>query len=345
MVSRLCTWGSLVLGSLMLSAQGLAVEVDKAASYKDSTAGINGISHITLSVADMDKMLDFYQRATGFALVSRHRHTAGQALDALYGADNVDLETAVLQAPNMALELVAFARNKGKTQAATPFFGPGMTHTCYQSSQSPSSYTAFAKAGAAMLSRGEAPVDLGGYGVTYAYGHDPEGNMLEMEQLSEQVLQRAGYDPHWVAQDYPMWMTQVALVTPDIDRLMNFYQKVLAFKPYRTGEYSGNARMDDIVNFDGLHLKGGWFKMGDKSKVMEFWQFVAPQTPAAVTGHPTDLGYSFSIAVKDIATEYSRLSALGVAFFSEPQVQNGFWQVHARDIDGNVFALRQPVSP
>ena len=26
-------------------------------------------------------------------------------------------------------------------------------------------------------------IDLGGYGVTYAYGYDPEGNMFEMEQL------------------------------------------------------------------------------------------------------------------------------------------------------------------
>ena len=43
-----------------------------------------------------------------------------------------------------------------------------------------------------MLSRGEGPVDLLGQGVTYAYAYDPEGNMLELEQLDFDRLGETG---------------------------------------------------------------------------------------------------------------------------------------------------------
>jgi hypothetical protein len=35
------------------------------------------------------------------------------------------------------------------------------------------------------------------------------------------------------------------------------------------------------------------------------------------------------------------MSDLGVEFVSDPVLLGIFWQVHANDIDGNVFSLRQ----
>ena len=58
--------------------------------------------------------------------------------------------------------------------------GPGMTHTCYQSPEWYSSYEKFKANGADILSRGDQPIDLGGYGVTYAYAYDAEGHMMEI---------------------------------------------------------------------------------------------------------------------------------------------------------------------
>ena len=59
----------------------------------------------------------------------------------------------------------------------------------------------------------------------------------------------------------------------------------------------------------------------------------------------TSLGYSFSIEVADIQTEYRRLTDLGLGFVSEPVELDGFWQVYSRDVDGNIFSLRQAVDP
>ena len=55
----------------------------------------------------------------------------------------------------------------------------------------------------------------------------------------------------------------------------------------------------------------------------------------------TEFGYSYSIEVGDIQSEYARMIDLDVEFVSEPVLMGDYWQVYAHDIDGNVFALRQ----
>ena len=197
-----------------------------------------------------------------------------------------------------------------------------------------------------MISKGDTPVDLGGYGVTYAYAHDPEGNMIEMEQLDEHVLKRAGYTDEMRDSGFNLWMTQVGLATSDINRLMRFYQKVLSIAPYRVAELKDNPRADDIAGVDDLHLLGGWFKMNKKAKVIEIWQYKNPETVMATKQRqPSTLGYSFSLEVGDITAEYNRLTDLGVEFISKPIKFGPYLQTYARDIDGNVFALRQPIEP
>lgn len=331
--------------SLLLTTSLSAIEVEKTASIKDTTTSIMGINHIGLSVKDLDTMLAFYQEATDFTLIRRETIKGSKVADKLYGMANVELEVAVLKAPNMQLELTEFKSNQNAELSKMRFQGPGMTHTCYQSPKDDPAYDKFKKAGVDMLSRGDGPVDIGGYGVTYAYGYDPEGNMMELEQLDGTVLKRAGYDNSYTVQNETMWMSQVALVTHDIDRLMTFYQSVLGFKPYRKGEYSNNPKLDDIGDHDNLHLLGGWFKLNAQSKVMEFWQYKNPVTQPMKLQTTTDLGYSYSLEVSDINAEYQRLKEQGVKFVSEPQLLGHFWQVFANDIDGNLFSLRQAANP
>lgn len=332
--------------SLLFSANCAAIETDKNATVKDATTTVKGINHIGLSVKSLDKSLVFYLQATGFELVKREVLQPSKAVDALYGEQNVKVEVAVIKAPNMLFELSQFSVNENAQLKDMPVVGPGMTHTCFQSPIADSSYDRFVNAGAKVLSRGDKPVDIGGYGVTYAYGYDPEGNMFEMEQLDSVILERAGYDNSWRDRGYHMWMSQVAIATPDLESIMAFYQDILGFKPFRTGQYHSNKKLDDIANIDGLALDGGWFKLNDKSKVMEFWEFKSPATPpASGVKKPSSLGYSFSLEVGDIHAEYKRLKGLGVDIVSEPIMLGEFWQFYANDIDGNVFSLRQPVNP
>lgn len=328
--------------TLVVASQGSARELNPKASILDTTAGVMGINHIGLSVKDLDKALAFYQQASGFELVRREKITANPAADKLFARDNVAYEVAVLKAPNMLFELTEFSHNADAISQRMPAQGPGMTHTCFQSPMDESGFDKFVKAGADVLSRYDQPVDLGGYGVTYAYAYDPEGNMIELEQLDGELLKRAGYDMSWQELDESLWMSQVALATHDITALMAFYEKILAFEPYRLADLSENERADEIADIDNLHILGGWFRMNKTSKVIEIWQYINPVTPEfEATREVTDLGYSFSIEVDDIQQEYQRMRDLGVEFVSEPVQLGDFWQVYARDLDGNIFSLRQ----
>lgn len=247
----------------------------------------------------------------------------------------------------MLLELTQFSNQASAELTKMPPQGPGMTHTCYQSPSWNSGYDKFLNSGADLLTRGDQPVDLGGYGVTYAYVYDDEGNMIELEQLDRSAFKRDGVDSLWLEKN-PMWMTQVALISPDLENLVAFYQKVLDIPPYRMGQYGyeNSRKFDDIVDMDDFEFKAAWFRMDRGSKMLELMQYVNPIETPDITqiNSPTDLGYSFSIEVEDIQAEYVRMKDVGVKFLSEPLILGEFWMTFANDVDGNVFSLRQATS-
>ena len=322
-------------------------QVVPSSQISDSPTSIIGFNHIGISVQNLEAILPFYIKATGLELVKREKVSHSKNADLLFGVKGIAYETITLKAPNMLLELTEFSNQQSSKITKMPPQGPGMTHTCYQSPAWNSGYDKFLQADADLLSRGDKPVDLGGYGVTYAYVYDPEGNMIEVEQLDRTVLKRNEVDSLWLEKN-PMWMTQVALISPDLDKLTDFYQKVLDIPPYRKGEYGyeNSRRFDDVVDMDDFVFKAAWFRMDRGAKMLELMQYVNPIATPNTTQikSPTDLGYSFSIEVEDIQAEYNRLKKLGVKFLSEPLILGEFWMVFANDLDGNVFSLRQATS-
>ena len=335
-----------IVSSVLFATHSIAYEIDPNATINDSPASLLGVNHIGLSVRNLDASLDFYQRATGFKVVRREVVRNNSAADKLYGYEGVEYEVAVLEAPNMLFELREFRHNRDQPISKMPVQGPGMTHTCFQSPAHLSGYDKFKRAGAEILSRGNGPVDLLGAGVTYAYAYDPEGNMVELEQLDFDRLGGDPRNPEWIEEGRDLWMTQVALVTHDIERFTNYYSEIMGFNPYRAADIEDRVTFDDATDVDDVSLKVVFFRMAQRSKSMEFWEYVNPETPQ-FTGNrdSTALGYSYSIEVSDIQAEYARMSDLGVEFVSEPVLLGDSWQVHANDIDGNVFALRQWVDP
>lgn len=319
------------------------IDVDPDATIKQSPFGFMGSNAILLSVSDLDRSLDFYQRATGFRIQSEDTVSGDQAMDRLYCADAISFRRAILQAPNMLLELYEFEENSGKPTSNMPVEGPGMTHTCYQTPSSQSGYDRFKQAGARILSTGAEPIDLGGYGVTYAYAHDPDGNMLEMEQLDPPVLKHMGYYQSPVLNEASMWLSQIALVSPDLDRLMRFYASLLGIAPSRRVEVKKNRRADAIGGLQDAHILGGWFQLNDKSKVLELWQYIHPKTEAMTEErHPRSLGYCFVLEVSDIAAACAHMATVpGARVLSEPVTLDDCISVYCKDIDGNVFCLRE----
>lgn len=305
----------------------------------DSSA-IFAINHIGLTVRDLDRMVNFYQQVCGFKVLSQQQIGSDMASAKLLGIKNVSFKKVVLQAPNMLFELTEFQPLRDSVIENMPPEGPGMTHTCFQSPSWDPGYDKFIKNGIQPLSKGDHAIDLGGYGITYAYAHDPEGNMIEMEQLDQAILERNGRDSALLA-DHPLWMTQVALISPDVDRLAAFYEKLLSKPLSRRGEYKDNIKLDSIANRDQLALKAIWINMDGPAKMMELMQYIHPKTGPTKTQLPTDLGYHFSYETTNIEGEFLRMKEMGVELISPPQDMGPYWAFYARDIDGNLFAMRQ----
>jgi len=311
----------------------------------DSVTNIEGVNHIGLSVQNLDRVLEFYRSATGFEVTHNESFENDASADRLFARNNVKVRTAILRSPNWVLELSEFAHNDSVTLTDMPVIGPGMSHTCYQSPKHQGLFEKFAAQGARFLNRHGKPVYSPTYGVSYVYAYDPEGNVLEMEELDgEQLLKHAGYLDNWDKDNQSIWMSQVSLFTPDRDRLMQFYHKIFQTNPHRIVEVPVGEFGDNLFDIDNAKVKIGWFRLNRQSKVMEILQFIDPATPQSTKERePTSLGYSFSLEVSDIEVEYQRLQALGVEFFSAPVKLGRFIQAYARDIDGNIFSLRQPV--
>ena len=296
---------------------------------KSST--VIGLNHVSLSVSDLEASLALYSKAA-LLQIDRSKRLGNVAAEAASGFNNAPVGRAVLAGSNGHLELSQYEPSLAGPAEELAVSGPGITHVCFQSPTSQDIYGRFREAGASSVTRGNAPVDLGGYGVYYAYERDTDGIMFETEHLDQ---------PHF---EGPIWLSHVALVTPDIDRLVDFYQSLIGFEPTRRNDKVTGPRFDEVADYDGTFIRGAWFSM--RNMQIELWQFINPQTPEAGEPIPFEkIGYNkFAFEVSDIQSDYQRLVEAGVEFLSEPVQTEESSEVFGRDPDGNLFSLIQPAA-
>ena len=304
----------------------------------DTEVGINtestikGVRYVMVSVSDIDATLDFYGSAISLEVIRRYRVTGDEFGTPLMEQTNDEVDVALVKLTNTYLKLVDFDLDSEESGAPRAITGPGYTHICFKSPSTDPAFNKFDAAGIDAISRGGGPVDLFGAGTEYFYGNDLDGTMIEIE-----IDQRPRRDDSY-------WIGHVANVTPDIDRMVAFYETLLGYPVRRRGALSNNARADDIADIDGLEMKGAWF--ATKNIELEFWQFESPTTTARPEPAKLDpIGYSaIAFEVTDLSAEIARLTEAGVIFASEPRLENGWKSVFAYDPDGTLFALEQNVS-
>lgn len=288
---------------------------------------VRGIHHVSLSVRDLNKSVGFYQAVTGLQPVGRTRISAPVLVEKQSGLAGKTREVAVLQSQNARLELIQFDGAGKQPKTTLPVQGPGITHVCYQSPTGVSIYSKAKANGATIVSRGSQPVDRG-YGIQYSYIRDPDGLLFENEQIDK---------PKFVDS---LWVAHVAIVTPDIDRLVNFYKQLLGTNPInRIDNIRNSPKLDDIANIDSLRLRAAWFNAGNM--VLELWQFDNPKTTAPQRPVPfTQLGYQqIAFEVGNMDAEVNRLITNGVAFLSKPVQSGDETSVFFRDPDENLLRL------
>jgi catechol 2,3-dioxygenase-like lactoylglutathione lyase family enzyme len=280
-----------------------------------------------MSVTDLKASVEFYSEALGVRL--QNTPDTMRTEDASLGFSTPS-NSAVLAFPNGYLKLSEYDRSDFSPPPVLPVKGPGITHVCYQSPTSEDIYQRLINGGATTVSRGEQPVHLLGQGVYYAYARDHDGIMYETEHLDHAPFEG------------PIWLSHAALVSPDLDRLVEFYSLLLDAKPNRRTDRASGPRFDEVAGYDNVMIRAAWFDIGNM--ILEMWQFLnpvtpEPQRPSAIE----DVGYNkVAFEVSDLPKEYERLTALGVRFLSSPATSVDGWEVCLRDPDGNLISLIQP---
>ncbi|MET0546464.1 MAG: VOC family protein [Caulobacterales bacterium] len=137
----------------------------------------------------------------------------------------------------------------------------------------------------------------------------------------------------------------VALSTPDLDRLRNFYVNALGFAEVEwTGGWPrGSALIDSIVGLRDSSCRQIMLRAGNL--YIEVFEY---HTPAPKPGDPNrpvcDHGYThFALDVTDIDKEYERLKAAGMRFHHPPvrDPESGMAATYGRDPDGNVIEIQE----
>lgn len=303
-----------------------------AAARQSSAAPMLGLRAIGITVRDMDKAIGWYRSALRLGEMRRFTLPA-----AVFGPDlltNVGgtVEIVVAEAATGMLQFMAFSDGPPPPPSPLGVTGPGYTHLCLQSPATDPALPKLMGAGFPLVSRcDERGVDLGGYGIRYAYGRDPEGRMIEVEILDQP--QRAE----------SAWACHLANVVHDHSGMMAFYAGLLDMPPRNTAEQGGRPTFDAVAGIDDVAIRGAWFNPGGLE--LEVWHFTSPPTPAPVGRRRLDeIGYNAPLfEVTGIEAAVARLAGLGAQPIG-PMIDLGGWATHyAVDPEGSLFCLQQRV--
>lgn len=310
------------------------------------TAGpeaIKGVHHVGITVSDIDDTIAFYSKAVPYELVERRTVPARSFPAEILAKRRGVVEVALIRTPTVFLQLIDVDPARKAAPVRRPVIGPGYTHICFQTHEATPGYDRFRAIGLDMLSRGEKPVDLGGYGVTYAYGFDPDGIMIEMEQLSPAVIASQGATGARRSK-YPAWATHLANVPGDKPAMVAFYSKILGYGPRRELPPSRRNTFDQVVDIDNIEVSASWFDAGNFE--LEFWHYNHPRTPLRVTRRMfEEIGYnSLMFEVSDLPGTLARLEREGVTLVGETIELDGFTIRYARDPEGNILGFQQNTS-
>ena len=289
-------------------------------------SNVIGIHHIGMSVSDLKTSVDFYSRALGISA----EHLSATQQDNGVSAYGASSNSALMTFPNGYLKLSEYDRSDLPSTAVVPVKGPGITHVCYQSPTQENIYQRLMDSGATPVSRGKEPVHLLGQGVYYAYARDRDGIMYETEHLDRSPFEG------------PIWFSHVALVSPNLDRLVEFYGLLLNAEPSRRTNRAFGPTFDEVADYDDVMIRAAWFDVGNM--ILEMWQFVNPSTPEPKQPPAFEaLGYNkVAFEVSDLEKEVERLSEQGIEFLAPLGSSEDGLETSLRDPDGNLVSLIQP---
>ncbi len=262
------------------------------------------IHHIAINAFAPEDMAQLYERAVNFETVE------------------VPGPVHWLAGPNAFIALHQASRSLDAADMTRSVADQGIGHFCIQSGDGPAVWRALSTAG---ISFNGEMTSLGG-DYLYAYGRDPEANLIEVEGITVD------------AELGPPWIAHVALVSADIEQLADFYAKLIGHAPHNGGRFK-NPAFKAITGHDNVDVSAKWL-MAD-NLIFEMWHYHHPETRSRAAPAQGAPGYRHvGFCCDDLGTERIRLSQQGIVF-SETRAMSGSPALTGTDPDGNAFILFQ----
>jgi len=296
---------------------------------------VKGLNYVGVVVADIEQSTAFYETAN-MSVVEDQTLQDSEAIDALSGRENVVVETRMLRSANAQVRLMQFS-DRDMTVAAVAVQGPGIAHVCHQVAQSTQTYQNFLVAGAKVIGDPELVQLSSRNPVYYGYVEDLDGAVIEIEHVDIEKLNL----PEPPKNEYRI--RHVALASPDVDRIAEFYSAFLDQPdPRRIGGSGGfgGKKIDAVSGLEGSKIKMAWFQI--RNIELEISQYVSHPTELPATPRPIDAtGYNLIVFdVDDLDAAMSKFVDAGGTIATEPEAMDGGTIVFGRDPDGNLIGLQ-----
>jgi len=144
---------------------------------------IRGIHHVAVSTPDLERIVAFYRDIIGAEAVYEGGWGKGsEIIDKIVGLEGSSCRQAMLKLHNAYLEFFEYQTPTPETKdSAYPPNNHGYTHFCIDVTDIDAEYERLSAAG---VKFNIPPPKLGG-GIRATYGRDPDGNIIELQQITD----------------------------------------------------------------------------------------------------------------------------------------------------------------
>ena len=142
---------------------------------------INGIHHTAISTPDLERALGFYRDLLGLEVILEGGWPVGsEAADAITGLRDSSAKLAMVKAGNAIIELFEYETPEpAKGDPDRPVCDHGLTHICLDVTDLDGEYERLTAAGM----RFHCPPQALGSSIKTTYGRDPDGNVIELQEI------------------------------------------------------------------------------------------------------------------------------------------------------------------
>ncbi|MDX2381321.1 MAG: VOC family protein [Acidimicrobiia bacterium] len=145
---------------------------------------IRGIHHVAISTNDLDRLVTFYTDVFGFEPVMKTQWRDRPVIDRMIGLQGSAARQVMLKAGNAYLELFEYETPGGASaDPDRPASDRGYTHFCVDVTDIDAEYERLSAAGMQFNSTPPTTEDLGGARLRAIYGRDPDGNIVELQEI------------------------------------------------------------------------------------------------------------------------------------------------------------------